>query len=247
LYFKIIFAVLGLSWTVVFWSRQPLSLVNLFLTLIISFLGWSAVRNLALFGYFALPIMAANLREIRVRGERSELEDFVASSLGALLLLGLFLLNSSYWMNRLSFRWGLTKGEEKSAEFFLKENLKGPIFNNYDNGGFLIYYLFPKEKVFVDNRPETYPKEFFEKTYIPMQESEERWQAVEKEYHFNAIFFYRHDLTPWGQNFLVSRIKDSTWAPVYVDDWSIIFLKRNFQNQALVQKYELPKEIFLMR
>jgi hypothetical protein len=250
LYFKIVFAVLGLSWMAIFWSRRPLSLVNLFLTLTISFLGWSAVRNLALFGYFALPLIAQNLsgfKAPREMEERPELEYFLAASLGGLLILSLFLFNSTYWLNRVSWRPGLIKGNEGAAEFFLKENLKGPVFNDYDNGGYLIFYLYPKEKVFVDNRPEAYPRDFFQKTYVPMQEDEKRWKEAEKIYRFNTIFFYRHDLTPWAQTFLVNRIKDASWAPVYVDDWSIIFVKRNFQNQALIQEYELPKGTFLVK
>ncbi|HUW24085.1 MAG TPA: hypothetical protein VMW04_00490 [Patescibacteria group bacterium] len=250
LYFKIVFGVLVLSWVYAFLAKRKVTHRCFLFSLFFSFMGWTAVRNLTLFGYFAWPIIAGNLREIgrgEKTGERPELEDFMAASLGGLLLLGLFLLNSSYWLARLSLGFGLEKGNEKAAEFFLENHLSGPIFDNYDNGGYLIYYLFPKERVFVDNRPEAYPKEFFEKTYIPMQESEEKWQEVEKEYHFNAIFFYRLDLTPWGQNFLVSRIKDSAWAPVYVDNWSIIFLKRSSQNQTSIQKYELPKEIFSVR
>jgi hypothetical protein len=250
LYFKIAFGVLVLSWLYVFLKRKKISISNLLFTICYSYLGWTAVRNFTLFGYFVLPIIAYNLRDIRAVGEigkKPELEDFIAASVGAFLLLGLFLFNFSYWLARVSPSFGLEPGNEQAAEFFLKENLEGPIFNNYDNGGYLIYFLYPKEKVFVDNRPEAYPKEFFEKTYIPMQESEEKWREAEKEYRFNAIFFYRHDLTPWGQNFLVSRIKDSIWAPVYVDDWSIIFLKRSLQNQPLIQKYELPKEIFSVK
>jgi len=54
--------------------------------------------------------------------------------------------------------------------FFKENNLQGPIFNNYDIGGYLIFNLFPQEKVFVDNRPETYSSEFFQEDYIPMQE-----------------------------------------------------------------------------
>ena len=243
LYFKIAFGALALSWLYVLWTRKRLTVHCFLFTVFFSYLGWTAVRNFTLFGYFALPILATNLKVLFFKQKETETEYFVAASLAALTLFGLFFLNSSYWANRISLGLGLKEGNGRAAEFFLKENLKGPIFNNYDNGGYLIYFLYP-QKVFVDNRPEAYPKDFFEKIYIPMQESEEKWQAVEKEYQFNTIFFFRHDLTPWGQNFLIKRIKDSTWAPVYVDDWSIIFLKRNKENEALIQKYELPKEIF---
>ncbi len=130
------------------------------------------------------------------------------------------------------------------AEFFKKEHLQGPIFNNYDVGGFLIFHLYPQEKVFVDNRPEAYPQSFFDEVYIPMQEKEADWQKAEEKYQFNVIFFYRNDYTPWGQQFLISRIQDKTWAPVFVDQQTIIFLKRNSLNQDIITHFEIPAENF---
>jgi hypothetical protein len=108
----------------------------------------------------------------------------------------------------------------------------------------MILGLYPKEKVFVDNRPEAYPKEFFENTYIPMQEKEEKWQEELKKNKFNAIYFYRLDYTPWAQTFLISRVKDPAWAPVFVDNKTILFLYRNEINSNIIKKYEIPKEVF---
>ncbi len=128
---------------------------------------------------------------------------------------------------------------------FIKDNkIHGPFFNNYDIGGFMIFGLFPKEKVFVDNRPEAYPKDFFENIYIPMQENEDIWKKELMKEKFNAIFFDRLDYTPWAQKFLLTRIKDSTWAPVFVDEQTIIFVARNKENTEIIKKYELPKEMF---
>ena len=137
-----------------------------------------------------------------------------------------------------SFGVGLLKGNNAAAEFFKANQIKGPIFNNYDIGGYLIYHLYPQEKVFVDNRPEAYPSEFFEDVYIPMQENEAVWQAQDDLHQFNAIFFSHRDATPWGQKFLVTLVDDPNWAPVFVDQFAIIFLKRNNHNEEISKKYE---------
>ena len=42
----------------------------------------------------------------------------------------------------------------------------------------------------------------------------------------------------------MTRIKDPLWAPVFVDDKTIIFLYRNKDNKEVIKKYELPKEMF---
>ena len=102
----------------------------------------------------------------------------------------------------------------------------------------------PEEKVFVDNRPEAYSVKFFREVYIPMQEDEKVWEKVDDKYKFNVIYFYRHDITPWAQPFLIERVKDPKWIPVFVDDYTIIFVKNSIENKALIDKYEIPKEIF---
>jgi hypothetical protein len=122
---------------------------------------------------------------------------------------------------------------------FIKENqISGPIFNNYDIGSYLIFYLFPKEKVFVDNRPEAYSNDFFQNQYIPMQENEEVFEKIDKEKNFNSIIFYRLDYTPWAQNFLIKMTTNKNYSLVYVDEYSIVFLKNNEKNKNIIDRYK---------
>jgi len=243
LYFKIVFALLILSWIYALIKRSNFAIYYLLFTIFFSYLGWTAVRNFALFALFALPIITANLQNLHFKNLGSEVKIFLSLSVPTLALFLLFILNPSYWITKIRPGLGLMANNAQAADFFKKNQLRGPIFNNYDNGGYLIYYLYP-EKVFVDNRPEAYPSDFFQKTYIPMQEDNKKWQEEDQKYHFETIFFYRHDLTPWGQQFLVNRIGDGAWVPVYVDDWSIIFVKRTEKNKEIIKNFELPKGMF---
>ena len=114
-------------------------------------------------------------------------------------------------------------------------NLRGPIFNNYDIGGYLIFYLYPRNQVFVDNRPEAYPADFFQNTYIPIQEDDTRWHEEARKNGFNAIFFSHRDVTPWGQTFLKNRLEDPDWAVAYLDEYSIIFVGRDSVNSGIIE------------
>lgn len=244
-YFKLAFILLLVSWIIelINFKKKQFFLVSLVLSILFSVLAWTAIRNFTLFGYFALPIIAINLNQV-TRQRRLIADNFLLTIAMFLILVVMVGLYPAYWSNRQERGFGLRKGVTNSAEFFLKEQLQGSILNNYDIGSYLIYYLYPKEPVFVDNRPEAYPATFFKQTYIPLQEKEERWQELDVRYNFNVIFFYRHDATPWGQHFLVQRVDDPQWAPVYVDDYAIIFLKRKGPNQGTIDQYELPQEIF---
>jgi len=222
---------------------------NWFLILILIFsmiLAFRFIRAIPLFGLSLVPFLSHFLYQLSK--EKPPLRSLLPT--GSLFLL--FLL---FWLS-LCFNWpyspfylsrfgfGLAPGVAGAADFFRRSRLSGPIFNNYDIGGYLIFYLYPKERVFVDNRPEAYPASFFREIYIAAQEKEEIWRQIEEQYRFNTIFFYRHDATPWAQPFLIRRLKDPDWVPVYVDSYSLILVRNNSQNQEVIKKFRLPQELF---
>ncbi len=198
--------------------------------------GVKAVRLMPFLGFFFLPLAARFfkpwLRPAHLAGK------------AVLLMAAIILIAIQAPQAREHLGIGLAPKINGSAEFFKAQALQGPIFSNYDIGGFLIYHLAPQEKVFVDNRQEAFPPEFFKDVYVPMQEKPELFKQVSARYQFNVIYFYRHDLTPWGQQFMVDRISDLQWAPVFVDDYTIIFARRGSVNQAVIDRFELPNSMF---
>ena len=59
--------------------------------------------------------------------------------------------------------WGLDEKRvpEGAANFILERNLEGRMFNEFDDGGYLIWRLYPARRVFVDGRVQSYPPGFF--------------------------------------------------------------------------------------
>ena len=255
LYFKILFIALAVACVFylarVVQKKETLSPFLILLALGMSFLGWTAVRNFALFGMFAITLIAIFLRSMRNKKQVSAHCYAGILFAAGCLFVSLFVINPSFWDRYKDGGWGIglrqsagSHGFSGAADFFKREGLRGPIFNDYDIGGYLIYYLFPQERVFVDNRPEAYPASFFQDVYIPMQEREDIWQEELARFNFNAIIFYWHDLTPWAQTFLSHRVADNAWAPVYADDSVIIFVRRGSVNQSVIDKHEIPHSMF---
>jgi len=245
LLFEIIFSLLILSFILLFFiNRKNFSLNFFILGMIFGITASLALRNFTLFGLFALVILAYNLdkifKKINLRQESAE----VIVLISFLIIASFVFINNNQEIFNINKGLGLVPNNNASADFFKKEYIKGPIFNNYDIGSYLIYNLFPQEKVFVDNRPEAYSVPFFQKIYIPMQEDENIWKTQDEKYNFNVIFFSYRDYTPWAQNFLINRINDKNWAPVFVDQYAIIFLKINDLNKNIIGKYEIPKNSF---
>lgn len=238
--FEIIFLLLILSFILLFFvNRKEFSLSFFILGTTFGILAFLALRNFTLFGLFALTILAYNLDKI-LKKLNLRAESVKTIALTSFLIIAIFTVaNISREIFYRNKGLGLASNNDSSVEFFKKENVKGPIFNNYDIGGYLIYYLFPQEKVFTDNRPEAYPISFFQDIYIPAQENQDVWEEQDKKYNFNVIFFSHRDYTPWGQNFLINRTNDKSWAPVFIDQYAIIFLKRNDLNKNIIEKNEI--------
>ena len=217
------------------------------LGLVCGLAAWRLSRCMALFGFVMIPACAAALQVSfdSSSGRARRLAKGASLALAACGLMLNFTPQTGYasvWHGRKGI--GLLENAGASADFFIRQGLRGPVFNNYDIGGYLIFYLFPAEKPFVDNRPEAYSVPFMRDVYVGMQENEAVWKKYDERYRFNAIYFFRLDMTPWAQPFLVRRIYDDAWAPVYVDAFTIIFLRRTAANAEVIRKYELPRSMF---
>ena len=127
----------------------------------------------------------------------------------------------------------LISSSKGAMDFVLKNNLPQPIFNNFDIGSYIIYRGYPKYQVFVDGRPEAYPKEFFTQTYIPSQSDYFKFKDLDKQYKFKSIIFSHTDQTPWGKSFLSSVLKDKEWKTVYIDDFMIVLALQDVPLEAI--------------
>ncbi len=212
--------------------------------LIVGVLSFNTMRMTALWGWLFIPLGAWLGQGII---ERSLIHKKWVDRWIIFLIIILLILDLKFGCSwaRIKESFDVLPQSNRSAQFFKEHRLRGPIFNNYDIGSYLIFHLFPQEKVFVDNRPESYSVGFFKDVYVPMQEREGLWQKLSAQYQFNAIYFYRNDLTPWTQPFLIRRLNDPEWAPVYVDDYVLILLRRTAQNANIIHIFELPKNIFV--
>lgn len=204
--------------------------------------AFSAVRNFPLFVFITFIPFVKLFQEFlsKVRKQFEKKVSFIAPTeiLFCLMLsmLFLYLAGTTY-----GFGFGVKPGAEHALDFFIRNNIKGPIFNNFDMGSYLDYRLYPKERVFVDERPEAYPKDFFQKEYIPMQQGEEVFKKEDKKYHFNSIVFAHTDQTPWAYTFLKTILKNSDWKLIYLDDVVVILVKNIPVNQAVIQKHTLSE------
>ena len=214
-------------------SRSRLFPVALFvLAALTSALAWLAVRNQTLLALFSVAAVAINLDLAGVGKLSARLRTSAVPVLGLIIAGGI-----CYNIWKLSERaetidLGLKPGTAAAAELLRDSRLEGPMLNNFNIGGYLIYYLFPQYRVFVDSRPEAYPSAFLQEKYIDPLHDEKTWVQLLDQYRFNVIFFSA--ASTWENAFVDRRLADPEWASVFSDSATIILVRRTSANQSFI-------------
>ena len=210
-----------------------------------SILAVKMIRNAGIYALVFTSVTALNLSAVKPAARFLKrpvriIFYLALSGIFAFLIINVLNNNLRGWMQE-GGKFGLEipAGAAQGVEFVRQNNIKGPVFNNFDVGSFLIWKLYPEQKVFVDGRPEAYSVDFFENIYKPMQEDPKMWKYYSEKYDINYVFFATTDITPWARQFLFNISQDPNWPLVYKDDSVAIFLKRTLENSALIKKFEI--------
>lgn len=223
LYVKISIAIIAISFIAVFLKRR----FELKTILLATFGAILALLNVRSFPYLILISLPATLQNFGTIKQRNYLR-FISVIFTIILLIESFnYLNGEYYRKIHDSHFPkltMQQNIKQSMDYVLTNDLPTPIFNNFDIGSYITFRGYPKYKVFVDGRPEAYPKEFFTNTYIPMQYDYTKFKENEKKWGFKTIIFSHTDQTPWAQTFLKSLAKDTTWKLVFKDDFILVFV-----------------------
>ena len=104
----------------------------------------------------------------------------------------------------------------KAIEFLQKASPKKTIFTDDAWGGYLIYRLYPANKVFIDGRSDFYGSSFNEK-YLDVMNVRHGWEKNLDQYHVNAI------LLPVEAPLTATLKESPRWRAVYDDGVAIVF------------------------
>jgi tetratricopeptide (TPR) repeat protein len=131
---------------------------------------------------------------------------------------------------------------EGAAAFIDRESIPGQIFNDYNEGGYFTWRLGPKYLDYIDGRAIPFGAELFNRngTLLGTPPESLEWQREAERYNINAIMvpLARYDALqffPALRQFCAS----DTWRPVYLDEVSIVFLRRRPETESLVQRLQV--------
>jgi hypothetical protein len=219
-------------------NRRKIAVSHLLLIAGFGWLAFSAVRNVPLFYVIAIPIAGANVSELlqsgfaeRLSAGKRRILAFEAIAMGGLtigaLLVSHLSVVSLYPPNRVvsPFRF-----PEKIADYIEEHSVPGTMFNDLRYGGYLIWRLYPQEKVFIDTRLIIRPPEFFAE-YLAISEYPGLFDRVVEKFNITQV------ILPSGlyslHEKLIRRLYASgAWRLAYTDGASVLFLRRDIAGSA---------------
>jgi len=120
---------------------------------------------------------------------------------------------------------------EESITFTLNNKLSGPLFNNYGDGGYLIWHLYPQHRLFIDGRtPNLYDNNFY--WYYRSLNNDNIFEKISGTYQFNLA------LLPNGSQ-LANKLSDNDeWALVFFDNASQVLTRRSTSTSEFIEDHE---------
>lgn len=104
-----------------------------------------------------------------------------------------------------------------AVDFLKKQNVAGPVVSSDAWGGYLIYRLYPRMKVVVDDRHDFYGEDFL-KSYLKMMHVEPGWKDFLRKYPARCVIVAK-DSAPAN---ILSETPE--WKRIYGDDVAIVFV-----------------------
>lgn len=131
----------------------------------------------------------------------------------------------------------------KATEFIKTKDLKGNMFNEYGYGGYILYKLYPQQKVYFDGRSDLYlcceMPETLQFSYNKTLSNSSFKKILDK-------FWNKHNMSfvvlRTEKNTVLRKIEsvlqnDPNWSLVFWDDASVIFVRRDGKNDEIIKKF----------
>lgn len=237
-----------------FWILAILSSVTFLVNLkkvrmphILIFLGsfaasYTAVRNIPIFIFIAMPLGVINLNEAPLTKNIIERKYYAVIILIISLAIYIFTSSKYYVFTKQSaFRnTGYNMSElltpQKACNFLENNHIKGRMFNSTDFGHYISYRFYPEKRVFIDARTELYKYDFY-KSYQRAQNYPGEWEALQEKYNFD-IALIRH-IFGGTERILKYLYNNKGWALVYYDENSAIFLRDAPDNKNAIENFKI--------
>jgi hypothetical protein len=212
---------LVLAGIVLIWRRRDVPTADVVLYAAFAVAGLTAGRNTFLMGLASPVIIATYVPWKRAAGPALELA--AAAAMGAGLVA--VALTGPAFQLRVA-QWAFPEG---AANFLLTHHVTGRMFNTYEYGGYLIWRLWPREKVFIDGRAinESLVPDYNKLAYTNDYSGKSVGELLDRygievivANHFEHASGMMYTLAP-----VLTELDENPWQVVYTDAQSTVLMR----------------------
>lgn len=210
-------------------SRRRTRLAEALLLAGLTYASLRAARQISIWALVAAPMLAAAASDLLDSLSRKLNRSPVRNPTRALQILNWVVL--VVVAVAVAARFGTVIMDESIAErayfpvdavnYIQAQNLSGPIFNSYNWGGYLIWRVYPRQRVFIDGRSDLYglTDDAIVRGYLEAYTGGENWRAPLDRYGVKVV------LVEPGAPIVGKLAQDAAWRQVYEDKQAVIFRK----------------------
>ena len=123
-----------------------------------------------------------------------------------------------------------------AVDFVVDKKIQGRFFNTYGFGGYLIYRLYPEQKVFIDGRADMYGDDFMKK-YKTIDRGLPGWEKEFDQYDIDYVVCKR--TAPIRQLLLIR----GDFGLVYDDEYNSVLVKNMPRFANLIAEFDKSKSV----
>lgn len=201
------------------WARQKVRLADWLLFAAFAAAAITAQRNIILIGFLA-PILVISYLPVHRMATWAALAAASACAIFAGVSGGVFQFRAAEWQ--------LPSG---AADFLLAHHVSAPLFNTYEYGGYLMWRLWPAQRVFIDGRAlsESLFQDYVRILYNHDESGGPSADQLLDRYGVQAIVMNGFEYTNGIVYLLAPALADprqTAWKLVYSDSQSLIFMRQ---------------------
>ena len=226
--FLLFFSILVATFISVAFSKREIRAHELLLLLGTGIAGFHTIRHIPIFVLVAIPILSRSAEDLLAN--QSWAQSLLVPQRN--LSLTLRALNAVTLLCVLTFSGlrvyhtirQLADSESRNfpaaaASFLDNRQIPTPMFNHYDWGGYLIWRLYPKYRVWVDGRTDLYGDDFLEE-FLRVYWAQEGWEQRLQDEGVQSVFL------PLASPLARALLASPEWQKIYQDPQAVIFTKR---------------------
>lgn len=203
-------------------AKKPISTVNVLLCVVFGYLALLALKQVALFAIASIPVLADLISDVIPFVRRKQQSNKLVIPIAVVSVAGIILVgvNSIIHLEgkQDSFMNQFFPG--KSIEFIEKEGINGNIFNSYNWGGYLIWKMYPDQKVYIDGRCDMYGEDFVTR-FVDIYTTKPGWENALKEDQIDYVLVEPN-------TYLAYALKENPdWITVFSDTVSVLYKYEN--------------------